>query len=74
MASSERLRRRNSVQTPAPSTPTMSGIDVVFKRRASSVRVRRPSYTYLNNRKPRTHDDGFINEQKVLITLSAELI
>lgn len=62
--------RRRYSESSAPTTPSTNrrgsniGIDVFFKRRASSVRVRKPSYSYLVV-KPRTHDDG-LSSGKVL--------
>ena len=59
------VRRRYSES--AASSPinaaNAGGIDVVFMRRASSVRVRKPTYSYLL--KPCTHDDG-LTSGKVL--------
>ena len=62
--------RRRYSESSAPTTPSTNrrgsntGIDVFFKRRASSVRVRKPSYSYLVV-KPCTHDDG-LSSGKVL--------
>ena len=58
-------RRYSESNAPAtaPNTPSTgrrgsnAGIDLYFKRRSSSVRVRKPSYNYLVV-KPRTQDDG----------------